>query len=163
MNAPGTATAMRVPAADVLFVLPLRYEDRTCVVPIGALQPGARAVVEGEVLLAEIVVRRRRALLVRLSDGTGSLTLRFFYFSLAQRDGLARGTRLRCHGEVRRGPQGLELVHPEYRRVAALGEPTRNRLTAEDAGPLLEAAGWRPAAGGGDRARQSGFVVAAPV
>src|SRR5262249_35428356 len=27
-------------------------------------------------------------------------------------------TRLRCFGEVRRGPSGLEIVHPEYRRVA---------------------------------------------
>ena len=80
---------------DILFVLPARYEDRTRVVPIGALQPGMRAVVEGEVVLADIVYRRRRTLLVRLADGAGSLTLRFFYFSNAQREGLARGTRLR--------------------------------------------------------------------
>ncbi|HEX4024740.1 MAG TPA: ATP-dependent DNA helicase RecG [Steroidobacteraceae bacterium] len=128
-RAPGNAAGAAALPGEVLFVLPLRYEDRTRVVPIGTLQPGERAVVEGEVLLAEIVFRRRRSLLVRLSDGTGSLTLRFFYFSNAQRDGLARGTRLRCHGEVRRGPLGLELVHPEYRRVAALGEPLPQTLT----------------------------------
>ena len=114
---------------DILFVLPSRYEDRTRVVPIGALQPGMRAVVEGEVLLAEIVFRRRRTLLVRLADGAGSLTLRFFYFSNAQREGLARGTRLRCHGEVRRGPLGLEIVHPEYRRIVGLGEPLPQTMT----------------------------------
>jgi ATP-dependent DNA helicase RecG len=114
---------------DILFLLPLRYEDRTQVVPIGALQPGMHAVLEGEVQLAEIVFRRRRTLLVRLADASGSLTLRFFYFSSAQREGLARGTRLRCHGEVRRGPLGLELVHPEYRRVSALGEPLPQTLT----------------------------------
>ena len=114
---------------DILFVLPLRYEDRTRVVPIGALQPGMRAVIEGEVLLAEIVFRRRRTLLVRLADGAGSLTLRFFYFSNAQREGLARGTRLRCHGEVRRGPLGLEIVHPEYRRITALSEPLPQTMT----------------------------------
>ena len=33
----------RVP--DLLFVLPLRYEDRTRIVPIGALAPGSRAAV----------------------------------------------------------------------------------------------------------------------
>ena len=114
---------------DILFVLPLRYEDRTRVVPIGALLPGMRAVVEGEVLLAEIVFRRRRTLLVRLSDGSGSLTLRFFYFSNAQREGLARGSRLRCHGELRRGPLGLEIVHPEYRRIDGLGEPLPQTMT----------------------------------
>jgi ATP-dependent DNA helicase RecG len=103
---------------DVLFHLPLRYEDRTRVVPIGTLRNGDRAVVEGEVQLTEVVFRRRRALLVRIADGSGFLTLRFFHFSAAQQEGLARGTRVRCYGEVRMGPGGPEIVHPEYRRVA---------------------------------------------
>ena len=98
---------------DPLFLLPARYEDRTRLTPIGALLHGTRAVVEGEVQLADVVYRRRRALMVRLSDGSGFLSLRFFYFSRAQQEGMARGTRLRCIGEVRRGPQGLEMVHPE--------------------------------------------------
>jgi ATP-dependent DNA helicase RecG len=115
--------------ADILFVLPMRYEDRTHVIRMGGLQPGISAVVEGEVLLSEIVFRRRRTLLVRLGDGTGVLTLRFFYFSKAQQEGLARGTKLRCHGEVRRGPLGLEIVHPEYRRVDALSEPLPQTMT----------------------------------
>src|SRR6185437_2354591 len=115
--------------AEALFILPLRYEDRTKVVPIGALTDGMRAVVEGEILLNQIVYRGRRQLVARLADGTGTLSLRFFYFSNAQREGLERGTLLRCHGEVRRGPQGLELVHPEYRRVQALGEPLEQTLT----------------------------------
>ena len=102
---------------DLLFLLPLRYEDRTRVVPIGSLKPGDRAVVEGEVQLAEVVFRRKRVLLVRLADGTGFLTLRFFHFSGAQQEQLQRGVALRCFGEVRRGPMGLEIVHPEYRRL----------------------------------------------
>jgi ATP-dependent DNA helicase RecG len=102
---------------DVLFHLPLRYEDRTRVVPIGTLRNGDRAVIEGEVQLAEVVFRRRRALLVRLGDGSGFVTLRFFHFSASQQAGLARGVRLRCYGEARLGPGGLEIVHPEYRRI----------------------------------------------
>ncbi len=102
---------------DLLFLLPLRYEDRTRVVPIGSLRPGDRAVVEGEIQLAEVVFRRKRVLLVRLADGTGFLTLRFFHFSGAQQEQLQRGVALRCFGEVRRGPMGLEIVHPEYRRL----------------------------------------------
>jgi len=102
---------------DLLFLLPLRYEDRTRVVPIGSLKAGDRAVVEGGIELAEVVFRRKRTLLVRLADGTGFLTLRFFYFSGAQQQQLQRGVRLRCFGEVRRGPLGLEIVHPEYRRA----------------------------------------------
>ncbi|MFO7324924.1 MAG: ATP-dependent DNA helicase RecG, partial [Pseudomonadota bacterium] len=92
--------------ADPLFLLPHRYEDRTRITAIGSLVAGARAVVEGEVQLADVVFRRRRSLLVRISDGSGFLTLRFFHFSRAQQEGFARGTKLRCFGEVRRGPQG---------------------------------------------------------
>ncbi|HZT00648.1 MAG TPA: ATP-dependent DNA helicase RecG [Steroidobacteraceae bacterium] len=103
---------------DLLFVLPLRYEDRTTVVRIGSLLAGTRAVVEGEIQLAQVAYRRRRQLQCSLSDGSGFLTLRFFHFSASQQLSLARGTRLRCFGEVRRGPQGLEMVHPEYRRVS---------------------------------------------
>ena len=105
--------------ADLLFWLPTRYEDRTHIVPIGSLRPGMRAAVEGAIELAEVVFRGRRSLLVRLADGTGFLTLRFFHFSAAQQQQLARGARLRCFGEVRRGKHGPEIVHPEYKDAAA--------------------------------------------
>jgi len=104
--------------ADLLFLLPLRYEDRTHVTAIGALGVGTRAAVEGEIQLAEVAYRGRRQLLCRIADGSGMMTLRFFHFSASQRANLARGVRLRCFGEVRRGPLGIEMVHPEYRRVS---------------------------------------------
>ena len=119
----GDALAQRLQALgvettqDLLFLLPSRYEDRTRVVPLGELVPGQRAAVEGEVLLTEVAYRGRRQMLCRIADGSGFLTLRFFYFTAQQQNGLARGVRIRCFGEARRGPQGLEIVHPEYRRV----------------------------------------------
>jgi ATP-dependent DNA helicase RecG len=103
---------------DLLFLLPLRYEDRTRIVPIGSVRVGERAVIEGDVLLCEVSYRGRRQLLCRIADGSGSLTLRFFHFSSSQQQALTRGTRLRCFGELRRGPGGPEIVHPEYRRVS---------------------------------------------
>ena len=102
---------------DVLFHFPFRYQDRTRVAPIGSLFPGDQAVVEGVVELADIRFGRRRSLLVRLSDGSGALTLRFFHFSAAQKAGLVPGVRLRCFGEIRKGPSTLELIHPEYQRL----------------------------------------------
>ncbi len=114
---------------DLLFILPVDYDDRTECRRIGALMPGTRALVEGEVQLTEVVFRRRRQLLTRLSDGSGFLTLRFFHFSAAQQEGLTRGTRLRVFGEVRRGPQGLEIVHPEYQRVTERSEAVQDTLT----------------------------------
>ena len=100
---------------DLLFLLPLRYEDRTQLVKIGALQVGARCLTTGEVLLAETVYRGRRNLLVRVSDGTGQITLRFFHFSRQQQAQFQPGVRLTCFGETRKGSAGLEMIHPEYR------------------------------------------------
>jgi len=104
---------------DVLFHLPFRYEDRTRVVPIGGLRPGDAVVVQGEVLLTEIKFGRRRSMLSRISDGTGTLTLRFFHFNAAQKASLERGATVRCYGEVRKGAATLELIHPEYQIVNA--------------------------------------------
>jgi len=114
---------------DLLFLLPLRYEDRTRLVALGELRPGQRAAVEGEVLLTEVLFRGRRQMLCKIGDGSGFLTLRFFYFTAQQQTGLARGARIRCFGEVRRGPAGLEIVHPEYRRVDANLAAAEEHLT----------------------------------
>ena len=100
---------------DLLFLLPLRYEDRTQLVKIGALAAGARCLVSGEVLLAETAYRGRRNLLVRVSDGSGQLTLRFFHFSRQQQAQFQSGVHVTCFGEVRRGSAGFEMIHPEYR------------------------------------------------
>jgi ATP-dependent DNA helicase RecG len=117
---------------DLLFLLPLRYEDRTTVVPLGELTSGQRAAVEGEVLLTEVVFRGRRQMLCRIGDGSGFITLRFFYFTTQQQNSLSRGARVRCFGEARRGPSGLEMVHPEYRRV----DPSAAALLEEHLTPI---------------------------
>jgi len=100
---------------DVLFHLPHRYEDRTSVTDIGSLLPSLSTVVIGQIELAQVVFGRRRSLIVSISDGTGSLTIRLFYFSRSQEKGFKRGAWVRCFGEVRRGMKGFEMVHPEYR------------------------------------------------
>ena len=100
---------------DVLFHLPLRYQDRTRVVPIGQLRPGQDAVIEGVVSGSDVTMGKRRSLVVRLGDGSGVLSLRFYHFSMAQKDALKRGTHVRCYGEARPGASGLEIYHPEYR------------------------------------------------
>ena len=57
----------------------------------------------------------RRNLLVRVSDGSGQLTLRFFHFSRQQQAQFQPGVSVSCFGEVRRGASGFEMIHPEYR------------------------------------------------
>ena len=100
---------------DLLFLLPLRYEDRTTLYRIGALKQGMRCLESGEVLLAETVYRGRRSLLVRIGDGSGQITLRFFYFSRQQQAQFRSGALVSAYGDVRAGPVGYEMVHPEYR------------------------------------------------
>lgn len=100
---------------DLLFLLPLRYEDRTQLHKIGSLQPGMRSLIEGEVLLSEVAYRGRRNLLVRIDDGSGQITLRFFHFSRQQQAQFKTGAQVSCFGEARKGKAGLEMIHPEYR------------------------------------------------
>ncbi len=107
---------------DLLFHLPLRYQDRTQSTPIGALRHGDEALVDGEIQLTQLRYGRRRSLVCMISDGTGRLLLRLFHFSESQRRALERGRRVMCYGEARRGPQGMEMVHPEYRLLAE-GQP----------------------------------------
>ena len=114
--------ALRVHSVqDLLFHLPLRYQDRTRARPIGELRPGDEGVIVGVIELAQVKYGRRRSLVVVVADGTGRITMRLFHFSEKQRQGLARGRSIYCFGEVRHGPQGAEMVHPEY-RVLATGE-----------------------------------------
>lgn len=103
---------------DLLFHLPYRYQDRTRVAPIGSLALGMAVVIDVTVRAAQVVFGRRRSLVLRVQDNTGTLTIRFFHFSAAQKDQLASGQRLLCFGDVRPGPSGLEMIHPEYRLLS---------------------------------------------
>jgi ATP-dependent DNA helicase RecG len=110
--------------------MPLRYVDRTRLCPIGALRAGFSTQVEGIIELTQVRFSKRRSLLCRISDGTGALTLRFFYFSRAQQERLQRGMKLRCFGQARYGAQTLEMVHPEYQVMSADHElPVDETLT----------------------------------
>lgn len=100
---------------DLLFHLPLRYEDRTRLYPIKDLLPGIYATVEGEILRSDTSFGRRRMLTCQISDGTGILTLRFFNFNAAMKNSLAIGRRVTAYGEIKRGNHGAESIHPEYR------------------------------------------------
>ncbi|MDF9393144.1 MULTISPECIES: ATP-dependent DNA helicase RecG [Methylococcus] len=108
---------------DLLLHLPIRYEDRTRLTPLCALQPGQPALVEGDVELADVAGSARRALICRISDGTGFLNLRFFHFRPEQLRTLTSVRRIRCFGEVRIGAHGLEMVHPEYEALTGTSSP----------------------------------------
>lgn len=115
---------------DLWFHLPLRYEDRTRLVPVRALCHGQPAQVEGRVAQVEQGFRGRPQLRVALADAEGDvLTLRFFHFRRAQAVRFRVGCRLRVFGEPRLGLLGPEMVHPSYRLLAeAEAAPMADRL-----------------------------------
>jgi len=116
---------------DVLFHLPMRYEDRTKLTALGSLQFGQQALIEGVIDHCEIkfMGRGRRSLLCYLSDNTGAVVLRFFHFNKAQQSNLSVGQRLRCFGEARRGATRLEIIHPEYKVIQQSDEAIEQSLT----------------------------------
>ena len=106
---------------DLLFHLPLRYQDRTRLQPLGSLRTHQEALVEGIVKVSHIKFGRRRSLLCHIEDGTGALVLRFFHFSNSQLQQLSKGTRIRCFGKLHNGASSLEMVHPEYQLIKSEG------------------------------------------
>ncbi|WMS86408.1 ATP-dependent DNA helicase RecG [Pleionea litopenaei] len=111
---------------DLLFHLPLRYEDRTRVLPIAGLSQGQSAQVLVKVEHSGIRFGKRRTLICRVSDSSGSMDLRFFYFSKAQQNRLQPGQWLLCFGDVTYVSGVASMVHPEMTWVK---DPSRPPLS----------------------------------
>lgn len=114
---------------NLLFHLPFRYEDRTRITPIAALRPQQTYVVQGVVRSSQILFGKRRSLSVRIQDQSGSLGLRFYHFTAAQKKQFDNGAEIRCYGEARRGASGLEMYHPEYQLVIEGHDEIEQTLT----------------------------------
>lgn len=114
---------------DLLFHLPRQYHDKSRIVPMAKLQLGKFCQVEGRVQSSQVNFGKRRSLLVTLEDDHARLTLRFFHFSKAQQQQFQQGRLVRCFAEVRQGPRGPEMVHPEYQFDPAPLNASDNVLT----------------------------------
>lgn len=102
---------------DLLFHLPLRYEDRTRITTVRDCLVGTHTNIIGEITNNQITHGKRRMLVVTLNDGTGDVQLCFFSFSASQKNSLSVGRTIRCYGEIKRGPRGFQIVHPEYKSL----------------------------------------------
>lgn len=123
---------------DVLLHLPLRYEDRTHLYAIGDLLPGIYASVEGDVLRNDIVFGRKLMLTCQISDGSGVLTMRFFNFNAAMKNSLAPGQHVIAYGEIKRGKNGVEIIHPEYRVQGDAQQPVELQASLTPVYPTTE-------------------------
>jgi ATP-dependent DNA helicase RecG len=70
---------------DMLFHLPLRYEDRTRIYALNDVTLHSHCTVEATIETSQVTFGKRRMLVVQINDGTGRLTLRFFNFTAAQK------------------------------------------------------------------------------
>ena len=101
----------------LLLHLPLRYIDETRITAIRDCRHGFEAQCEGEIVHAEVTYKPRKALIARLEDASGQLTMRFLHFYPSQIAALKVGTKLRVYGEIRHGFFGYEMVHPQCKAV----------------------------------------------
>ena len=113
---------------DLLYHLPLRYEDETRLVAPGAAMPGVPQLVQAPLRRAEVAFRPKRQLVVH-ADGLVLRFLNFYGSQVKQFERAAReGKHVRAYGEVRPGWFGAEIVHPRY-RIVAPDEPLADTLT----------------------------------
>ncbi|WED26538.1 ATP-dependent DNA helicase RecG [Vibrio sp. DW001] len=108
---------------DLLFHLPLRYEDRTRIYPMAKVHSGLWAAVQGKVMSVDTIFGRKKMLSVKISDGNGTLTLRFFNFTAGMKNNFSEGKQVHAYGEIKRGSYGLEIVHPDYKFFAPTTTP----------------------------------------
>ena len=111
---------------DLLFHLPMRYEDRRSFARIGELRPGMTACVSGVVAVAGLRRARRMALYeIRLEDASGRLKALWFNQPFL-REVLPRGQKVVLFGTVERdtyGGGGLMFTSPQYELIEADDTP----------------------------------------
>lgn len=117
---------------DLLFHLPIRFENRTRLTPIAQLKHGLDALILGTIESCNIQFGRRRSLTITINDGESRMVMRLFYFNAYQQKSLKQGHWISCYGQARYGAQGLEMTHPEY----SVFETEPPRVTSDTLTPV---------------------------
>ena len=115
---------------DLLFHLPRDYEDRSRIIAMADVQVGHSVLLEGSVQAVESQNGRRPSLAVKLSDGSGQVTLRFYHVYNGLKEKFGIGQNFRVFGEIRLGARGIELYHPEVKAVSLASPLPAAQLSA---------------------------------
>ncbi len=111
---------------DLLFHLPVRYDDRRSLVQVAELQVGQRVTFIGRVLLCDFVSHRRRSgrmFQAVVGDDSGTIQLKWFHGGPAIARTVQKGARLLVTGDVRRYRFSKEVLHPEIERLEEDEDP----------------------------------------
>ena len=116
---------------DLLFHLPIRYEDRTTVRAISQCVLHDFTQIDASVVSSQYGFGKKRSLIVVVSDGSAHMTCRFFHFNASMRAALTEeGKTFRFYGQIRLGARGYEMMHPEFKEIPVGGQlPLADRLT----------------------------------
>jgi ATP-dependent DNA helicase RecG len=111
---------------DLLFHLPLRYEDRRSFARIADLRPGMKIAVAGTIAAAGLRRARRMTLYeARVDDGSGRLKALWFNQPFLK-DSLQRGRRVVLFGTVERDEYGgasLMMASPQWELLESEDAP----------------------------------------
>ncbi|MEE9612809.1 MAG: ATP-dependent DNA helicase RecG, partial [Desulfatiglandales bacterium] len=102
---------------DLLFFIPIRYEDRTRISPIKDTKEGHPALVKGKVVFGREEVfypSRKRLFKILLRDKESSLELLWFQYRKPQLTGCANpGMELLTFGNIQIKKGQRQMIHPE--------------------------------------------------
>lgn len=109
---------------DLLFHLPLRFQDKTKLTPLNQAEIGTEIQIQGQIIAQRMTRGRRPVLVVDIRDDSGlSCSLTFFNFYASQARQFKRGDLVRAYGELRHGMNGFEISHPHYKIFTEENEP----------------------------------------
>lgn len=104
---------------DFVLHLPLRYEDETRITAVRDVRVGDWVQIQGTVVSSRTQGGRYMQLIASVSDGTGSLEVRFLHFYPKMKEQFRAGNTLRLYGQIQQQPPqyggGLQMLHPKVR------------------------------------------------
>ncbi|MBI5560252.1 MAG: ATP-dependent DNA helicase RecG [Deltaproteobacteria bacterium] len=100
---------------DVLYFLPIRYEDRRHIKKIKELEAGKNEVSTGEIMaVGEVRYGRRKVFEAIVSDGASLLSLKWFNYKLPyMKKKYKTGERIIFYGMVSAFGHKKEVIHPD--------------------------------------------------
>ncbi|MFQ5416347.1 MAG: ATP-dependent DNA helicase RecG [Myxococcota bacterium] len=132
--------------ADLLFHLPVRYDDRRALLPLADLEVGRRATCIGRVLVSGFVSSRgsrrgRRPFEAVVEGGGASVRLKWFHGTDAIAAMAQKNALLLITGDVTRYRFDKQIVHPEIEPLTEeevagrTDSPRLNRIVPDYAAP----------------------------
>src|SRR3990172_5550070 len=100
---------------DILYFMPIRYEDRRQMKKIARLIAGAKEAASGDIMaLGEVFYSRRKVFEMTIGDGSGFLRLKWFNYRLpAMKKKYKIGQRLVVYGEINIFGGHKDIIHPD--------------------------------------------------